>query len=119
MEKFAQDKVITAIYFDKKGDQYYLKRFVIESQTLKNKYSFIKEGDGNFLKMVTTKAEPVVIIRTGKKKSELAEEIVALHEIADVTGWKTVGTKIAGSELKEVVLVQDGNGGDGDAPTLF
>jgi len=119
MEKFAQDKVVTAIYFDKKGDQYYLKRFVIESQTLKNKYSFIKEGDGNFLKMVTTKAEPVVIIRTGKKKSELAEEIVALHEVADVTGWKTVGTKIAGSELKEVVLVQDSNGGDGDAPTLF
>jgi topoisomerase-4 subunit A len=119
MEKFAQDKVVTAIYFDKKGDQYYLKRFVIESQTLKNKYNFIKEGEGNFLKMVTTKAEPVVIIRTGKKKSELAEEIVALHEIADVTGWKTVGTKIAGSELKEVVLVQDGNGGDGDAPTLF
>ncbi len=119
MEKFAQDKVVTAIYFDKKGDQYYLKRFVIESQTLKNKYSFIKEGEGNFLKMVTTKAEPVVIIRTGKKKSELAEEIVALHEIADVTGWKTVGTKIAGNELKEVVLVQDGNGGDGDAPTLF
>lgn len=119
IEKFAQDKVVSAIYFDKKGDQYYLKRFVIESQTLKNKYSFIKEGEGNFLKMVTTKAEPVVIMRMGKRKAELTEEIVALHEIADVTGWKTVGTKIAGNELKEVVLVQDSNGGDGDAPTLF
>lgn len=119
IEKFARDKVVSAIYYDKKTDQYYAKRFLIESQTLKNKYSFIKEGEGNYLELVTTKTEPIVILRTGKKKSELSEEIVALHETIDVTGWKTVGTRIGGNDLKEISLVLENSNGETDAPRLF
>lgn len=119
IEKFARDKVVTAIYYDKKGAQFYAKRFVIESQTLKNKYSFIKEGEGNYLELVTTKTEPIVILRTGKKKSELSEEIVPLHETIDVTGWKTVGTRIGGNDLKEISLVLENSNGETDAPRLF
>ncbi|MGN6477601.1 MAG: DNA gyrase/topoisomerase IV subunit A, partial [Flavipsychrobacter sp.] len=118
IQKFNPDKVVTAIYFDNKGKQFYAKRFVIESQTLKNRYSFIKEGEGNYLQMVTTLPEPMVILRTGKKKSELTEETVALHEMIDVTGWKTVGTKIAGADLKEVQLITTEEG-ESEAPTLF
>lgn len=119
IEKFARDKVVSAIYYDKKTDQFYAKRFLIESQTLKNKYSFIKEGEGNYLELVTTKTEPIVILRTGKKKSELSEEIVALHETIDVTGWKTVGTRIGGNDLKEISLVLENSNGETDAPRLF
>lgn len=119
IEKFAQDKVVSAIYYDKKTDQFYAKRFLIESQTLKNKYSFIKEGEGNYLELVTTKTEPIVILRTGKKKSELSEEIVPLHETIDVTGWKTVGTRIGGNDLKEISLVLENSNGETDAPRLF
>lgn len=119
IEKFARDKVVTSIYYDKKGAQFYAKRFVIESQTLKNKYSFIKEGEGNYLELVTTKTEPIVILRTGKKKSELSEEIVPLHETIDVTGWKTVGTRIGGNDLKEISLVLENSNGETDAPRLF
>lgn len=119
IEKFARDKVVTAIYYDKKGAQFYAKRFVIESQTLKNKYSFIKEGEGNYLELVTTKTEPIVILRTGKKKSELSEEIVPLHETINVTGWKTVGTRIGGNDLKEISLVLENSNGETDAPRLF
>ncbi len=119
IEKFARDKVVTAIYYDKKGAQFYAKRFVVESQTLKSKYSFIKEGDGNYLELVTTKTEPIVILRTGKKKSELSEEIVPLHETIDVTGWKTIGTRIGGSDLKEISLVLENSNGETDAPRLF
>lgn len=119
IEKFARDKVISAIYYDKKTDQFYAKRFLIESQTLKNKYSFIKEGEGNYLELVTTKTEPIVILRTGKKKSELSEEIVPLHETIDVTGWKTVGTRIGGNDLKEISLVLENSNGETDAPRLF
>ncbi|RYE23861.1 MAG: DNA gyrase/topoisomerase IV subunit A, partial [Sphingobacteriales bacterium] len=105
MERFSPEKVVTAIYYDSKNDQYNAKRFLIESQGLKNKYLFIREGEGNFLDMVTTRPEPVVILKSGKKKAEMLEEEVALHETVEVTGWKAIGTKIAGNDLKEVVLV--------------
>ncbi len=121
IEKFDPKKVISAIYYDAKSKQFNAKRFMIESTTLKSKYSFIKEGEGNYLKLVTTQQEPVVILRTGKKKSELTEEKAALHEMVDITGWKTIGTAIGGDELKEISLIPeaDDETGEPDAPTLF
>lgn len=121
IEKFHPEKVVTAIYYDAKNGAYNAKRFHIESQTLKNKYLFIREGEGNFLELVTTAQEPVVILKSGKKKSELVTEEVALHEKIDITGWKTVGTRIAGSDLKEVSLVGENEAvsGEKEAPTLF
>jgi topoisomerase IV subunit A len=121
IEKFHPEKVITAIYFDAKSKQFNVKRFLIESQTLKSKYSFIKEGEGNYLQLVTTQQEPIVILKTGKKKSDLKHEKVALHETVDITGWKTVGTYLGGEDLKEITLIPDTEeeGKENEAPTLF
>lgn len=121
IEKFHPEKVVSAIYFDAKSANFYAKRFLVEAQTLKNKYIFIKEGEGNYLELVTTQPEPVIVLKTGKKKTELTEEEVALYEKTDVTGWKTVGTRIAGNDLKEVSLVteNDEETEGKEAPTLF
>lgn len=121
IEKFNPKKVVSAIYYDAKSKQFNVKRFVIESQTLKTRYSFIKDGDGNYLKMVTTQQEPIVIVRTGKKKSDLTEETFHLHESVDITGWRTIGIYLAGEDAKEIVLVPEisEETGEPDAPTLF
>jgi topoisomerase IV subunit A len=120
IEKFHADKVVSAIYFDTKTTQYYAKRFRIESQTLKNKYTFIKEGEGNYLRFVTTKPEPVVELVSGKKRIEYVVEQVALHEQIDISGWRTVGTKIAGEDLKEInLVVEKDDEQESEAPTLF
>lgn len=125
IEKFDPEKVITAIYFDKKSAAFYIKRFLIESQTLKNNYLFIKEGEGNYLELVTTQQEPVFSLMSGKKKSELTEEQLDVNEQIDITGWRTVGTKIGDKDLKEINLISeeeeigDEDDEDQDAPTLF
>ena len=121
IEKFHPEKVISAIYFDAKSKQFNAKRFIIESQTLKSRYSFIKDGPGNYLELVTTQQEPVIIIRKGKKKTEWKEEMMSLHETIDITGWKTVGTFIAADDLKEISLIPEPGDeqGDKDGPTLF
>ncbi len=121
IEKFHPKRVVSAVYFDAKAKQFNAKRFVIESQTLKSKYSFIKDGEGNYLEFVTTQPEPVLILRKGKKKAELTEEQVALHETVDITGWKTIGSYLAGDDLKELALVPaiDADTGEPEAPTLF
>lgn len=121
IEKFNPEKVIGAVYFDKKSEQFYAKRFLIESQTLRNKYSFIKEGEGNYLELVTTQQDAVLLLKKGKKKSDLTEEEMTLAEAIDISGWKTVGTKIAGTELKEISLLknEEDQAGENDQPTLF
>lgn len=119
IELFNPERIITAVYFDKKSGYFYAKRFKIEALTLKNKYLFIKEGEGNYLEFVTTKPEPVLMLKTGKKKSELTEEEFAAHEQIDITGWRTVGTKIGDSTLKEVSLLEEEGEAEDEAPTLF
>lgn len=121
IEKFVPEKVVSAVYYDQKGDQYYAKRFKIESQTLKNRYSFIKEGDGNFLVLATMHHEPVISLKSGKKKADMTEEQMALYEQIEISGWKTVGTRIAGSEVREITLlpVAGADQNQAEAPTLF
>jgi topoisomerase-4 subunit A len=94
IEKFDPDKIITAVYVDMKNKQYMLKRFKIETTTLKSKFTFIKEGEGNYVEMVTTDAEPVLAMQQGKG-AQLRKAKLKLTKIAEITGWKTVGTKLA------------------------
>jgi topoisomerase-4 subunit A len=121
IEKFNPEKPISLVYFDAKTAQYYAKRFLIETQTIKNKFLCIKEGAGNYLQLATSQTEPVIIIKTGKKKSDLLAETIALSENIEITGWKSVGTKIAGNDVKEITLIEDEAEGaeNNEAPTLF
>lgn len=106
IEKFNPEKIVSAVYFDADKKQHNIKRFKIETQTLNNKFSFIKEGAQNRLELVTTQAEPVVVLRTGKKKDPEEEEI-SLHEAYEVTGWRTVGHKIAGDDFVSIELITE------------
>ncbi|ASZ13517.1 DNA gyrase/topoisomerase IV subunit A [Chitinophaga pendula] len=106
IEKFKPEKIVTAIYFDADKKQFNAKRFRIETQTLNNKFLFIKEGTGNHLELITTHSEPIVLLQTGKKRSPEQEEI-ALHEFVEITGWKAVGTRIAGEDFISVELLSE------------
>ncbi len=106
IEKFNPEKIVSAIYFDADKKQFNAKRFKIETQTMNNKFLFIKEGAGNYLEMITTHAEPVVLLRTGKKRNPEEEE-VDLAEFVEVTGYRTVGTRIAGEELISAELATE------------
>lgn len=120
LEQFNPAKVVTAVYYDSKSNQYNVKRFNIETQTLRNRFMFIKEGDGNYLYFVTTDENPVVLLGIGKKKAEVVEEEIALNTIVDVAGWKSVGKKLAGDDLASLQqIIEEPDNGSEDAPTLF
>jgi len=121
IDKFHADRAVTAVYYDAKTKQYNAKRFMIESQTLKTRYNFIKDGEGNYLQFVTTAQEPNVIVKTGKKRTDMKEEQMALHEMIDITGWRTIGTKLAGDDLRDIVAVPvpGDETAEPDMPTLF
>ena len=93
IEKFDPEKVISAVYLDKKNLQFNVKRFRIETTTLKNRFFFIKEGDGNYLEAVTTDAEPILAVQSGRGE-QVRKAKIKIAKVAEVMGWKTVGTKL-------------------------
>lgn len=92
--KFDPDAIITAIYVDQDKKQYMLKRFKIETSTQKTKFMFIKEGEGNYVEAVSTDAEPILAMQQGRG-AQLRKAKLKLSKMAEITGWRTVGTKLA------------------------
>ena len=94
IEKFNPEKIITAVYADIKSKQFMAKRFRIETTTLKNKFLFIKEGEGNYVEAVTTQEEPVLAMQQGRG-AQVRKGKLKIAKIAEITNYKTVGTKLA------------------------
>lgn len=118
IEKFNSESLVTAIYVDLDKKQYMAKRFKIETTTLRTKFFFIKEGEGNYVEAVSTDAEPVLSMQQGKG-AQLRKAKLKLVKIAPVSGWKTVGTKLADfSKSTEMEWVQSGTT-TGKQPELF
>ncbi len=93
IKKFDAEKIITAIYLDNEKQQYNVKRFRIETTTLRNKFLFIKEGEGNRLEAVTTHPEPVVLIKSGRGAQAKTQKI-KISGLVEVMGWRAVGSKL-------------------------
>ena len=93
VEKFDPERIITAIYLDKDKLQYNVKRFRIETTTLKSKFLFIKEGKGNQLEAVSTEEEPILVVNSGKG-SQVRKAKFKIAKMVDVMGWKAVGAKL-------------------------
>ena len=93
IEKFNEEKLVTAVYADIDKKQYMVKRFKIETTTLKNKFLFIKEGDGNYVEAVTTDQEPVLAVQQGRG-AQVRKGKLKLVKMAEVSGWRTVGTRL-------------------------
>jgi topoisomerase-4 subunit A len=93
IEKFNPEKIITAVYKDAAKNQFNVKRFKVETTTLKTKYLFIKEGDGNSLECVTTDDEPILGVHTGRG-AQVRSAKFKIAKMVEVMGWKAVGAKL-------------------------
>ncbi len=93
IERYNPESIITAVYADMDKLQYNVKRFKIETTTLRNKFLFIKEGDGNYLECVSTAVEPVLQVKSGRG-DQVRSAKFKLAKVTDVMGWKAVGAKL-------------------------
>lgn len=93
IEKFNPEDIVTAVYLDNDKMQYNVKRFRIETTTVKTKFSFIKEGDGNKLEAVTTDPEPILAVQTGRGQ-QIRKAKFKVAKMVEVMGWKAVGAKL-------------------------
>jgi topoisomerase IV subunit A len=117
IEKFDPEKIITAVYLDDEKKQYNVKRFKIETTTLKTKFFFIKEGKGNKLETVTTDAEPLLAVQQGRG-AQIRKAKLKITKIVEVMGWKAVGNKLL-DFTKSVEMEWEKKKGDNQQPELF
>jgi len=91
--KFYPEKIITAVYVDSDKKQYIVKRFKIETTTLKSKFMFIKEGTGNYVEAVTTDEEPILAVQQGRGE-QIRKAKFKIAKMVEMMGWKAVGAKL-------------------------
>ena len=93
IEKFTPGKIISAVYLDIDKQQYNIKRFKIDTTTLKTQFLFIKEGVGNYLKAVTSDPDPILIVQSGRGQT-VRKAKFKVAKMVEVMGWKAVGAKL-------------------------
>ncbi|MFN5427090.1 MAG: DNA gyrase/topoisomerase IV subunit A [Bacteroidota bacterium] len=118
IQKYLPEQVISAVYLDQDKKQFNVKRFVIETSTLKTPFTFIKEGAGNYLIAVTTQEEPMLIVTTGKGQ-QVRKATFKVAKMVEVTGWKTVGTKLTDFHKSIEMHWQQNPKEDNAQPELF
>ncbi|MBW7952995.1 MAG: DNA gyrase/topoisomerase IV subunit A, partial [Chitinophagaceae bacterium] len=93
IEKFVPEKIITAVYLDNDKQQFNVKRFKIETSTLKSKFLFIKEGENNRLEAITTNEEPILSVQAGRGQ-QVRKAKFKIAKMVEIMGWKAVGAKL-------------------------
>ncbi|KXK32010.1 MAG: DNA topoisomerase IV subunit A [Bacteroidetes bacterium OLB12] len=108
VEKFNPKKVLSAVYWDGESKQHFVKRFLIETNTLDKEFNFISEGIGSRLEFVTTSETPEVEIEVVKGKSKEKEtETINLEDLIDVKGWKSVGNRLSQYKVTKVKPIEE------------
>lgn len=115
IEKFNPEKIITAIYLDAEKGQFNIKRFKIETTSVKTKFLFIKEGKGNRVEAVTADEDPVLLLHTGAG-AKVSTQKIQIGGFVEVMGWKAIGNRLV-SYSKEVEMEWETRADEGDVQT--
>lgn len=106
MEKYIPEHVYTAIHQDGKTGTYFVKRFKFDDQPIGKRLSFINEGPGSKLIVVTNGSAPVARVELLKGKSQTPETLEQpLNEIIDIKGLKAQGNRLSFHTVKAVKLL--------------
>ncbi|RDC56063.1 DNA gyrase/topoisomerase IV subunit A [Pedobacter chinensis] len=105
IQKFAPEKVFAAVHFDGKAQNYFIKRFVFELQSIGKKTIFISEEPKSRLLFLTANPGAKIIVDVLKGKTQIPETLdLSLAELIDVKGLKANGNRLSPHDVQKVVL---------------
>jgi topoisomerase-4 subunit A len=102
LEKWKNNKPISAIYFDGEKERYYIKRFLIELP--EKEEVFISCHPKSQLEIVATDYRPIVEIQYSKRNIQNQE--LNLEEFIAVKGIKAQGNQLTTEKIKQVNLLE-------------
>jgi len=94
VDKFDPELVITAVHYDGKNKDYYVKRFQVETSTVDKKFSFISEAKGSRLVYASTLPAPHIQYKVALKGSKKENVQLNLADFIEVKGWRALGNKL-------------------------
>ena len=102
IEKWIPKKPLTAIYFDREKERYFIKRFLIESETKED--SFVK--DGGELLFFNSDWRPVIEVEFFKPRDkEIIPPLeINVEEFIAIKGFKALGNQIISKKVKKISL---------------
>lgn len=107
IEKFDPERVYSAVHFDKKSDNHYVKRFRMDPISTGRKVLLISEENGSKLLLISSAEAPVAEVKILKGKSKAPETVqVPLHDFIDIKGLKATGKRLSQHPVKKVRLIE-------------
>ena len=102
IEKWVPKKPLTAIYFDTEKGRYFIKRFLIESETKED--NFLK--DGGELLFFNSDWRPIIEIEFMKprEKDVIPSLEINAEEFITIKGFKALGNQITAKKIKSITL---------------
>ena len=101
IKKFSSHKVITAVYYSKSEDKYFVKRF--NPQLTDKKVDFIPMEKGTKLVLVSIDYLPVMEVKYYKKDPKATfTDRIPIADFVDVQGFKAKGKRISLGTVKSV-----------------
>ena len=102
IEKWVPKKPLTAIYFDSEKGRYFIKRFLIESETKED--NFLK--DGGELLFFNSDWRPIIEIEFIKprEKDVIPSLQINAEDFITIKGFKALGNQITAKKIKSITL---------------
>ncbi len=96
IEKFDMGKTISAVHYDGKDKNFYVKRFNIQKAAKGGPFQFISDSKGSSLIAVSTAEDPVVELEylKGRAKEKITDRL-KLNELTGIKGWKARGNRLS------------------------
>ena len=102
IEKWKPNKPITSVYFDTEKQRYFMKRFLIESESKEDR--FIKEG-GELI-FLNTDWRPLITVNFAKSrdKDSIPPLEINAEEFIAVKGFKALGNQLTQHKVKNIEI---------------
>lgn len=102
LEQFVSERPLTAVYYDGKAEQYFVKRFRVDTTTLGKKFAFIVTAKGSHLVLVTTAITPQLSI-TCRVSAQVPPQTLRC-DLGDleVQGRKALGSRFTKHQVTRV-----------------
>lgn len=114
IEKWVENRPISAVYFDAEKDMHFVKRFLCEV-TMDKRVNFISESEGSSLDVVSTSYRPeirVVYNKLLKQTKNLPDNVLNIADLIEIKGMKAQGNQVTKLKVKEIVLEHEIDGGE-------